>query len=132
MVLVDVAAVLHAFACGCVGSPYLTHSALLELVLATAGPQPSPVRQPVTPASANEPHVQVTLRISTDTRQSANVVTELEAASVPNGSLLHRLQGQGMGASRLVLASHGLYNVRSRAPCLLCLVLMPLFILRFL
>lgn len=68
----------------------------------------------MTPASASEPHVQVALRISTDSRESAHVTQELVAGAAANGELLLRLQGQGMAVSSLRLAAHQLYDVRPR------------------
>ena len=70
----------------------------------------------MTPASAAEPHVQVTLRISTDSGESWHVVQEILAAAAPGGVLLARLQQAGMGITRLLLASHILYNVRAPFP----------------
>ncbi|KAK9820960.1 hypothetical protein WJX81_007609 [Elliptochloris bilobata] len=80
------------------------------------GPQPAPGRAPVTPASAAEPHVQITLRIATDSGESAHVVQELVSSSAPNGELLWRLQSAGMGVERLLLASRLLYNSGSPTP----------------
>jgi hypothetical protein len=93
---------------------------------ARAGPQPAPVGSQVTPASASEPHVQMALRISTDSHESAHVTQELVAGAAPNGELLLRLQGQGMAVSSLRLAAHQLYDVRPRpapgpsAACAIC------------
>lgn len=87
--------------------------AVLTPGVARAGPQPAPGRASVTPASAAEPHVQVTLRISTDSGESWHVVQEILAGAAPGGMLLARLQQAGMGITRLLLASHILYNVRA-------------------